>query len=117
MCLTTTGRNGSQSARPSSNTMRGCHGETLKKPRKPLWTQPAALRLTLVGKTIFPSMLQSKAPHTSRRRIMSFRSIRLRDVLLLPILGLPKIVRTAQQKHTQSPRLGRARLISNPRKF
>jgi len=106
------GKSATKSARPSSNSMRACHGTPPKKPRKPLWTLPASIKLTLVGKTIWPSMLQSKAPHTRRRRIMAYRAIRLRAVILLPILGLPKIARTAPQTHpTQSLRLGRARLI------
>lgn len=59
-----------------------------KKTRKELWTQPAAVRLSLIGRTIYPATLQSKAPHTRRRQIMGTRVIRLRDVIRAPAMAM-----------------------------
>lgn len=79
-------KNGSKSAPVSSSLTRVCHEAMQKKTRKELWTQPAAVRLSLIGRTIYPAYLQSKAPHTRRRQIMGTRVIRLRDVIRAPAM-------------------------------
>jgi len=62
------------------------------------WVKPAAIRMTLIGKTIFPSRLQSKASHGCRRRIMGSRAITLRDGVRVPALRVPATAKTEERR-------------------